>query len=283
MERISGGVARLGVMGGTFDPIHMGHLIIASEALHELRLDRMVFMPTGRPWQKKAQSSSEDRYLMTVLGTGGNPRFAVSRMELDRVGPTYTADTMQQLKDFHGPQTELFFIAGADAVLKLGTWERIESLAELAEIVAVTRPGFALEGLDPQPGWPPIRMMPTPGLDISSTDIRARVAHGRPIDYLVPAEVVTYIREHGLYMNEEGDAVASVAQAPAPLVQELVPPKIGRTQGETDQRAPSGPAQASPQTARQCSQERAQKGRCGSGRRRASRRGGGRHLPANSQ
>ena len=208
MKPISEGVARLGVMGGTFDPIHMGHLIIASEALHELDLDRMVFMPTGRPWQKKAQSSSEDRYLMTVLGTSGNPRFAVSRMELDRVGPTYTADTMGELRDFHGPQTELFFVAGADAVLKLGTWDRIESLGELAEIVAVTRPGFSLEGLEPQPTWPRIRTMPTLGLDISSTDIRTRVAQGRPIDYLVPAEVVSYVREHGLYMTEKGDAVA---------------------------------------------------------------------------
>ena len=201
-------LARLGVMGGTFDPIHIGHLIIAAEALHELGLDRMVFMPTGRPWQKKAQSSSEDRYLMTVLGASGNPRFAVSRMELDRVGPTYTADTMQQLRDFHGRDTELFFVAGADAVLKLGTWERIESLGGLSEIVAVTRPGFELEGFQTQPGWPRVRTMTSLGLEISSTDIRLRVAQGRPIDYLVPADVVAYIREHGLYMNEQGDAVA---------------------------------------------------------------------------
>ena len=118
-------IRRLGVMGGTFDPIHLGHLIIASEALHAFDLDRMVFMPTGHPWQKKARSDPEDRYLMTVLGTSGNPRFAVSRMELARVGPTYTADTMGQLREFHGPDTQLFFVAGADAVLKLGTWERI--------------------------------------------------------------------------------------------------------------------------------------------------------------
>ena len=202
------GIRRLGVMGGTFDPIHIGHLIIASEALHVFDLDRMVFMPTGRPWQKRAHSSSEDRYLMTVLGTAGNPRFAVSRMELDRVGPTYTADTMQQLRDFHGVDTSLYFVAGADAVLRLGTWERIESLAELAEIVAVTRPGFGLESLEPEPTWPRIQTMPMPGLDISSTDIRIRASQGRPIDYLVPAEVVSYIREHGLYMSEQGDAVA---------------------------------------------------------------------------
>ena len=203
-----GRVNRLGVMGGTFDPIHLGHLIIASEALHVFELDRIIFMPTGQPWQKEAYAGSEDRYLMTLIGTSSNPRFAVSRMELDRVGPTYTADTMNQLKDFHGSETSLFFIAGADAVLKLGTWERIESLAELAEIVAVTRPGFDLGGFRSRPEWPRIRTLPTPGIDISSTEVRARVAEGRPIDYLVPAGVANYIREHGLYATAKGDAVA---------------------------------------------------------------------------
>lgn len=204
----TGRVQRLGVMGGTFDPIHLGHLIIASEALHFLELDRIVFMPTGQPWQKQAHSNPEHRYLMTVIGISGNPRFAVSRMELDRVGPTFTADTMRQLRDFHGPDTSMFFIAGADAVLKLGTWERIESLGELAEVVAVTRPGFGLEGLEPRPEWPNIRELPVPGIDISSTDVRARVREGRPIDYMVPAGVVSYIREHGLYATAKGDAVA---------------------------------------------------------------------------
>lgn len=202
------GVRRLGVMGGTFDPIHLGHLIIASEALHLLDLDRMIFMPTGKPWQKRAHSSSEDRYLMTVHGTTDTQRFTVSRMELDRVGPTYTADTMSELRDFHGEHTSMFFIAGADAVLKLGTWERIESLAELAEVVAVTRPGFQMEKMESKPSWPRIRRMEVPEIDISSTDIRARVREGRPIDYLVPASVGSYIREHGLYATERGDAVA---------------------------------------------------------------------------
>ena len=195
-------------MGGTFDPIHLGHLIIASEALHLLELDRMIFMPTGQPWQKKAHSSPEDRYLMTVHGTSGNQRFTVSRMELDRVGPTFTADTMGELRDFHGELTSMFFIAGADAVLRLGTWERIESLAELAEVVAVTRPGFQLENFESQPTWPRILQMEVPGIDISSTEIRARVREGRPIDYLVPVSVGSYIREHGLYATERGDAVA---------------------------------------------------------------------------
>ncbi len=203
-EDLPGPLKRLGVMGGTFDPIHMGHLVIASEALHELDLDRMVFMPTGQPWQKRSYSDPEDRYLMTVLGAGGNARFAVSRMELDRVGPTYTADTMQQLKSFHGADVKLFFLAGADAVQKLGTWQGIESLAELAEMVAVARPGYDLGSFEPQPGWPPITVMHTPAVDISSTDIRDRVREGRPIDYLVPAPVARFIKERGLYMETVG-------------------------------------------------------------------------------
>ena len=206
-EFANGPIRHLGVMGGTFDPIHMGHLIIASEACYALDLDRMIFMPTGQPWQKKAHSGPEDRYLMTVMGTSGNPRFAVSRMELDRVGPTYTADTMLQLRDFH-EEAVWYFIAGADAVLKLGTWERIESLAELAEIVAVNRPGIPMTGFEPLPEWPRVSELVVPGIDISSTDIRDRVRSGRPIDYLVPPSVASYIREHGLYSTEKGDAVA---------------------------------------------------------------------------
>ena len=200
-ENQSAPLRRLGVMGGTFDPIHMGHLVIASEALHELSLDRMMFTPTGRPWQKKSYSASEERYMMTVLGAGGNPRFTVSRMELDRVGPTYTADTMEALKEFHGPEVELFFVAGADAARRLGTWKGIDRLATLAEVVAVERPGHDLGDFNPDPGWPRVRVMKTPGIDISSTEIRERVREGRPIDYLVPAPVARFIRERGLYME----------------------------------------------------------------------------------
>ena len=192
---------RLGVMGGTFDPLHVGHLVIASEALSQLRLNRLVFMPTGHPWQKRYYSKPEDRYLMTVLGTEGNHRFAVSRMELDRSGPTYTADTMKELRDFHGPDVSLSFIAGADAVMKLGTWERIELLADYADVVAVTRPGFDLGSFKAKPSWPKVTTMPSPGIDISSTDIRARVRDGRPIDYLVPAPVLDFIRKKGLYQE----------------------------------------------------------------------------------
>jgi len=194
---------RVGVMGGTFDPLHVGHLVIASEALNEFQLDRIVFMPTGHPWQKLSYSDPEDRYLMTVLGTSGHPKFTVSRMELDRRGPTYTADTMRDLSSFHGPGTELFFIVGADAVLKLGTWERIEKLGEYATVIAITRPGFDLTGLRPEATWPRVEIMSSPPVDISSTEVRRRVNEGRPIDYLVPAEVVSYIKERGLYVGGE--------------------------------------------------------------------------------
>lgn len=193
-------------MGGTFDPIHVGHLIIASEALYALGLDRMIFMPTGQPWQKRSYASAEDRYLMTVLGARGNRRFAVSRMELDRVGPTYTADTMESLRKFHGEQTEMFFIVGADAVLKLGTWERVELLSQYADIVAVNRPGFELADFHPEAGWPKVRIMECPPIGISSTEIRSRVKQNRPISYLVPESVASYIGKQGLYVGDEDHA-----------------------------------------------------------------------------
>jgi nicotinate-nucleotide adenylyltransferase len=196
--------SRVGVLGGTFDPIHTGHLIAASEALHELRLDLVMFVPTGQPWQKESFSNPEDRYQMTIIGTAPNRRFAASRMEIDRIGPTFTIDTMQALRDFHGEGTELFFIIGADAVLKLDTWHRFEGLEKLAEIIAVTRPGFDLAGLRPRPGWPRIHVLEMPLIDISSTDIRERAGAGRPIEYLVPPGVARYIVENGLYVSDGG-------------------------------------------------------------------------------
>ena len=196
--------SRVGVLGGTFDPIHVGHLIAASEALHKLRLDLVLFVPTGQPWQKDFFSNAEDRYQMTIIGTAPNRRFAASRMEIDRIGPTFTIDTMQALRDFHGEDTDLFFIIGADAVLRLETWHRFEGLEKLAEIIAVTRPGFDLAELRPQPGWPHIHVLEMPRIDISSTDIRERVRTGRPIEYQVPAAVGRYISEHGLYLTEGG-------------------------------------------------------------------------------
>ena len=202
MESQTGSAERLGVMGGTFDPLHLGHLVAASEVLSRLRLELVLFMPTGNPWQKQSYSDPEDRYLMTVLGTASNPRFAVSRMEIDREGPTYTADTMEMLRDFHGAAVELFFIAGADAAMKLRTWKKIERLAELAKVIVVTRPGFQLGAVDPEPNLPEVHIMEMPAIAISSSDIRERVADGRPIDYLVPDEVAEYIRKNGLYLGE---------------------------------------------------------------------------------
>jgi nicotinate-nucleotide adenylyltransferase len=192
---------RLGVMGGTFDPIHLGHLVGASEAMHRFRLDLVLFVPTGQPWQKQSYSAAEDRYLMTVLGTSSNPRFAVSRMEIDRQGPTYTADTMEVLRDFHGSDVELFFIAGADAAMRLRTWKKIARLAELAEVIAITRPGFRLDRVEHDATMPSVHIMEMTPMSISSSEIRQRVAAGRPIDYLVPEEVAEYIRKNGLYLG----------------------------------------------------------------------------------
>ena len=204
MEQAQRKASRVGVLGGTFDPIHVGHLIAASEALHELRLDLVMFVPTGQPWQKDSFSNPEDRYQMTIIGTAPHRRFAASRMEIDRIGPTFTIDTMQALRDFHGEGTDLFFIIGADAVLKLDTWHRFEGLEKLAEIIAVTRPGFDLEALRPQPDWPHVHVLEMPRIDISSTEIRERVRTGRPIEYLVPSAVGRYISENGLYLSDRG-------------------------------------------------------------------------------
>ena len=188
-------------MGGTFDPLHQGHLVAASEVLHQLDLERVMFVPAGDPWQKITVAPAEDRYLMTVLGTGSHARFAVSRVEIDRKGPTYTADTMETLTTFYDHEVELLFIAGADTVLSMGTWEKLDRLAELAEVVAVSRPGFDLAELEPGRGWPRVRVVEMPEVAVSSTEIRDRVQKGLPIDYLVAPEVAAYIGEHGLYLG----------------------------------------------------------------------------------
>jgi len=194
-------VRRLGVMGGTFDPIHVGHLVAASEALYVFDLDRVLFVPTGQPWQKTSYSDAEDRFMMASLGAATHRCFGVSRIELDRKGPTYTAETMRTLKEFHGLDTELFFILGADAALRFGTWRNAEGLADHTELIAVTRPGFALGQIETRDTWPRIHLMEIPDIDVSATDIRHRVRSGRPIDYLVPSGVVSYIHERALYVG----------------------------------------------------------------------------------
>ncbi|MBI3648447.1 MAG: nicotinate-nucleotide adenylyltransferase [Actinobacteria bacterium] len=194
---------RLGVMGGTFDPIHYGHLVTAEEALVQLRLDEVLFVPTGRPWMKEHEvvSAAEDRYLMTVIATASNPRFSVSRMEIDREGATYTADTLRSLREQTGAGTELFFISGADAILEILHWREPEEVFELAHFIAATRPGYDLAHFEAAapPLHPEITVMQVPALAISSTDIRRRVADGRPLRYLVPEGVKSYIEKRELY------------------------------------------------------------------------------------
>lgn len=189
---------KIGVMGGTFDPIHHGHLVAASEAADRFGLDEVVFVPTGQPWQKAERevSRAEDRYLMTVVATASNPRFSVSRVDVDRGGPTFTADT---LSDLHAeyPDAALYFITGADALAQILSWRRVEELFELAHFVGVTRPGYEL-GDDHLPDGV-VSLVEVPAMAISSTDCRRRVAEGRPVWYLVPDGVVQYISKRRLY------------------------------------------------------------------------------------
>jgi nicotinate-nucleotide adenylyltransferase len=192
---------RVGVMGGTFDPIHHGHLVAASEVQSWFDLDEVVFVPTGRPWQKSDRqvSPSEHRYLMTVVATASNPRFRVSRVDVDRDGPTYTIDTLQDLAA-ELPDADLYFITGADALSEIFSWRDAERLFELAHFVGVTRPGADLSATTVE-AIPPDRvtLLEVPALAISSTDCRARQAAGRPVWYLVPDGVVQYIQKHRLY------------------------------------------------------------------------------------
>ena len=190
-------------MGGTFDPIHTGHLVTADEARHTFALDEVIFVPAGAPWQKHDSdvAPAEDRYLMTVIATSAHPAFRVSRIEIDRDGPSYAIDTLralrQQLSD-----AELFFITGADAILQILTWKDPEQVLSEARFIAATRPGYDLDRLEkelPRGLEDRVTIMEIPALAISSTDIRWRARGGRPIRYLVPAGVAEYIEKAGLY------------------------------------------------------------------------------------
>lgn len=195
--------SRLGVMGGTFDPIHHGHLVAASEVTSLFHLDEVVFVPTGQPWQKPAEevTVAEDRYLMTVIATASNPRFHVSRIDIDRGGPTYTIDTLRELHRERGPETDLFFITGADALGNILTWRDADELFKLAHFIGCTRPGHRLT----DPGLPDgqVSLVEIPALAISSTDCRERVRRGEPIWYLVPDGIVQYINKRGLYRERQ--------------------------------------------------------------------------------
>lgn len=193
---------RLGVMGGTFDPIHHGHLVAASEVQARFDLDEVVFVPTGQPWQKagKQVSPAEDRYLMTTIATASNPRFSVSRVDVDRPGDTYTVDTLRDLRARLGPDVALFFITGADALSQILTWRGVEELFDLAHFVGVSRPGVPLQEKDiSHLPADKVTLLEVPALAISSTACRDRVRDRLPIWYLVPDGIVQYITKRGLY------------------------------------------------------------------------------------
>ncbi len=198
---------RLGVMGGTFDPIHYGHLVAASEVADLFGLDEVVFVPTGEPWQKEGRevSAAEDRYLMTVIATASNPRFSVSRVDIDRGGRTYTKDTLEDLQALN-PDSELYFITGADALASILSWQNWEELFAAAKFVGVSRPGYELTGqhiiaaFDELPEGT-LHLVEVPALAISSSDCRLRAAQSRPIWYLVPDGVVQYVSKRKLYQE----------------------------------------------------------------------------------
>jgi nicotinate-nucleotide adenylyltransferase len=203
-------------MGGTFDPIHHGHLVAASEVQAWFDLDEVIFVPTGAPWQKSDRqvSPAEDRYLMTVIATASNPRFSVSRVDVDRGGPTYTIDTLRDLHQVR-PGAEFFFITGADALAQILTWHDADQVFELAQFVGCTRPGTTIDD-STLAGLPSDRVtiLEIPALAISSTECRARAEKGEPVWYLVPDGVVQYIAKRGLYRSPGVESTTSDAASP---------------------------------------------------------------------
>lgn len=193
----------IGVMGGTFDPIHYGHLVVASEVADRFGLDRILFVPTGRPWQKEGEvaAGAEHRYLMTVIATAADERFFVSRCDIDRPGPTFSVDTLKDLSGEYEAETRWFFITGADALAQIHTWRNHREILEMAHLVGVSRPGHGLALPDVPPDS--ATLLEVPALAISSTDVRDRLRDGRPISYLVPEGVERYIAKTGIYGDEQ--------------------------------------------------------------------------------
>ncbi|SRX82993.1 putative nicotinate-nucleotide adenylyltransferase NadD (deamido-NAD(+) pyrophosphorylase) (deamido-NAD(+) diphosphorylase) (nicotinate mononucleotide adenylyltransferase) (NAMN adenylyltransferase) [Mycobacterium tuberculosis H37Rv] [Mycolicibacterium parafortuitum] len=196
-------------MGGTFDPIHHGHLVAASEVADLFDLDEVVFVPTGQPWQKRSRAvtSAEDRYLMTVIATASNPRFSVSRVDIDRGGPTYTKDTLRDLHS-QNPDADLYFITGADALASILSWQNWEEMFSVARFVGVSRPGYELDGKHITTAMAELptdalHLVEVPALAISSTDCRLRAEQSRPIWYLVPDGVVQYVAKRDLYRGQD--------------------------------------------------------------------------------
>ena len=191
---------RLGLFGGTFDPPHVGHLVTAVNVRHDLALDRVLLVVSGRPWQKvgtRPISPPDARLAMVQAAVADVEGLEASAIEIDRGGPSYTADTLAALVA-EDPDRELFVILGADAAASIETWERVDEVAASATIVAVGRPGVPVA--EPRPSWRWIALE-VPSLDVSSTDLRARVEDGRPLDYLVTHEVVDWIQDHDLYRD----------------------------------------------------------------------------------
>ena len=209
------GAARLGIMGGPFDPIHYGHLVTAEAARTEFDLAAVIFVPAGHPPHKKDHrlTPARHRYLMTVLAVATNPWFEVSRVEIDRPGYSYTIDTVQEFRRRYGEATELYFITGADAILEILTWHRVNDLLGLCQFIAATRPGYHLDGLGqvlasltPEERGR-IHLLEVPALAISSTDVRERVRRGRSIKYLLPEAVEHYIYKNRLYLENGEEEV----------------------------------------------------------------------------
>ncbi|MGH3519378.1 MAG: nicotinate-nucleotide adenylyltransferase [Haloechinothrix sp.] len=195
---------RIGVMGGTFDPIHHGHLVAASEVQSRFALDEVIFVPTGQPWQKahRTVSAAEDRYLMTVIATASNPVFWVSRIDIDRRGTTYTVDTLRELHE-RFPDDELFFITGADALEQILTWRDAQELFDLAHFIGVTRPGYDLNDHHLPDGK--VSLVEVTAMAISSSGCRKLVRRGEPVWYLVPDGVVRYIAKRKLYQDQRAE------------------------------------------------------------------------------
>lgn len=206
-------------MGGTFDPIHHGHLVAASEVSTEFDLDEVVFVPTGQPYMKHTVTAGEHRYLMTVIATASNPTFTVSRVDIDREGITYTIDTLRDIRA-QRPDADLFFITGADAVAQILDWKDVQELWDLAHFVAVSRPGHDLtvSGLPESE----VSLLEVPALAISSTDCRSRVGRGSPVWYLVPDGVVQYISKHHLYRGADPVASTETVSSTEPVESQRV-------------------------------------------------------------
>lgn len=189
---------RLGVMGGTFDPIHLGHLVAADSAAKHFKLDSVIFIPAGQPWQKSTFASAPHRLAMTKLAVASHPNFQVSTIEIDRAGPTYTVDTLEQLRTLE-PEAELFFIAGADSLAGMETWKNPQQLWSLATFIGVSRPGYSLTSTVSSSAR--LELLEIPALSVSSTDIRAKVKAGESLDGLVPDAVSQYIKDQNLYQG----------------------------------------------------------------------------------